>query len=224
MPTTRTPAAEEHLLDGSYDGPVAVRGPLRRLLLWLAPTYLVLFAIWGAVPGILLALQVERLDPAQKVANLALVTTAGALVSMLTQPVAGLISDRTRSPRGRRAPWMVAGTAAGAVLMVVLGMQHTLLGLLLGWVGVSIAYNLAQAPLTAILPDRIPRLARGSFSAVTGLGMLVGMLAGQFLASSLADAVLLAYLLLAGACLGGFTLFTWRAPRPCGARGPPGAL
>src|SRR5699024_11703925 len=81
--------------------------------------------LWGAVPGILLALQVERLDPAQKVANLALVTTCGALVSMLAQPVAGLISDRTRSPHGRRAPWMVAGTAAGAALMVVRSEEHT---------------------------------------------------------------------------------------------------
>src|SRR5690625_1502462 len=220
MPTTRTSASDEHLLDGSYDGPVTVRGPLRRLLLWLAPTYLVLFALWGAVPGILLALQVERLDPAQKVANLALVTTCGALVSMLAQPVAGLISDRTRSPHGRRAPWMVAGTAAGAALMVVLGTQHTLVGLLLGWMGVSIAYNLAQAPLPASLPDRIPRLARGSFSAVTGMGMQVGMLAGQFLASSLADAVLLAYLLLAAACLVVFTLFTWRNPDRSSAEDP----
>src|SRR5699024_4153912 len=111
------------------------------------------------------------------------------------------------SRHGRRAPWMVVGTAAGAVLMVVLGMQHTLLGLLLGWVGVSIAYNLAQAPLTAILPDRIPRLARGSFSAVTGMGTLVGMLAGQFLASSLSDVVLLAYLVLAPAGLVMFAVF-----------------
>src|SRR5699024_10612431 len=112
MPTTRTSASDEHLLDGSYDGPVTVRGPLRRLLLWLAPTYLVLFALWGAVPGILLALQVERLDPAQKVANLALVTTCGALVSMLALPVTVVISDRTRSHHERRAAWMVAGTAA----------------------------------------------------------------------------------------------------------------
>src|SRR5690625_3562277 len=98
--TTTSSAADAHLLDGSYTGPAPVRGRLRRRLLWLAPAYFVGFAVWNALPGILLALQVQRVDPDEKVANLAVGSTVGAVVAMLAQPVAGLISDRTRSRFG----------------------------------------------------------------------------------------------------------------------------
>ena len=220
--TTTSSAADDHLLDGAYTGPVTVHGRLRRLLLWLAPAYFVVFAVWSAVPGILLALQVQHVDPTEKVANLAVVSTVGAVVAMLAQPVAGLISDRTRSRFGRRAPWMVLGTVTGGVMMLVLGTQHTFAGLLLGWVGVSICYNFAQAPLTAIMPDRVPHLARGRLSALTGLGSLAGMLGGQFLASRLDHAITLAYAILAVATAVVFALFVLANPdRPSTTTSPP---
>lgn len=208
MSKTTSPEGPEEILDGSYTGPVTVRGRLLRLLLWLAPTYGAMYVIWGAVPGILLALQVEHLDPASKVANLAVVTTIGAIVSMLTQPIAGLISDRTRSIFGRRAPWMLIGSAAGGILLILLGFQHTLAGIAVLWAAVSVAYNLAQAPMTAIMPDRIPFLARGRFSALSGMGTLVGILGGQFFGASMSGAIPLAYVVLAVLNLGMFTLFT----------------
>ncbi|WP_309127459.1 MFS transporter [Microbacterium sp.] len=203
MSTTTSPPVER-LLDGEYDGPVSVRGPLRRLLLWLAPAYMAIFAVWGAVPGILLALQVEHIDPVNKVGNLALVTTLGAIFSMIAQPIAGLVSDRTRSRLGRRAPWMLVGSALGGALLVVLGFQSTVAGVAIGWIAVSVAYNFAQASLGAIMPDRIPRLARGSFSAVSGLGTLIGLLGGQFFGASMSGSIPVAYLVLA---LLGFTMF-----------------
>lgn len=194
------------LLDGSYGGPVEVRGPLLRLLLWLTPVYLSLFAVWAGA-GLLLSLQVEYIDPAKKVANLAVVTTIGALASMVVQPLAGLASDRTRSRFGRRAPWMVGGSVAGGIAMVALSLQNTVAGVAAGWVAVCLAYNCAQAPLTAILPDRIPRLARGRFSAMSGLGVLAGLLSGQFLAANLSEALPTAYAILAVMCAALFTGF-----------------
>ncbi|MGV2982116.1 MFS transporter [Microbacterium sp. AGC85] len=207
MSTTTPAETVPHLLDGTYQGPVKLRGPLLRLLVWLAPTYMAIFAVWGAVPGILLALQVEQLDPANKVANLAVVTTLGAVFSMLAQPVAGLISDRTRSRFGRRAPWMIIGAVLGGILLIVLGFQTTLVGVILAWIAVSIAYNFAQSPLGAIMPDRIPRLARGSFSALSGLGTLIGLLGGQFFGATMSGAIPLAYLILAALGVVMFVLF-----------------
>lgn len=212
MSTTTPPESATPALDGSFEGPVAIRGALLRVLLWLAPTYLSLFAIWGAVPGILLALQVEHLDPANKVANLALVTTLGALFSMITQPIAGLISDRTRSRFGRRAPWMVTGSVVGGILLIVLGFQNSLIGIAIGWVGVSIAYNFAQSSLAAIMPDRIPRLARGSFSAISGLGTLAGLLGGQFFGAMMGGAIPSAYVILAALGVGMFSTFVLMNP------------
>lgn len=192
-------------------GPAPIRGDLRRLLGWYGPVYTAIYIVWAGT-GILLTLQVEFLDPGRKVANLALVTTIGAVASMLAQPIAGLISDRTRSRYGNRTPWMVGGAAAGGLIMVTLSAQTTLQGITLGWVGVCIAYHFVQAPLTAILPDRVPSLARGRFSAVSGLGVLVGLLSGQFLAAHLSGNFFTAYLVLGAACFVIFAGFALANP------------
>ncbi|WP_167133141.1 hypothetical protein [Paramicrobacterium chengjingii] len=71
MSTTTSPERPEDILDGSYTGPVAVRGRLLRPLVWTAPTDAAMIFTGGAVPGILLAVKVEHLDPASKIANLA---------------------------------------------------------------------------------------------------------------------------------------------------------
>lgn len=151
--------------------------------------------MWAGT-GILLTLQVQYVDPNRKVANLAIVTTIGAVASMLAQPIAGLLSDRTRSRYGNRAPWMVGGSAIGALMMLVLSSQTSVAGITLGWVAVTTAYHFVQAPLMAILPDRVPSLARGRFSAISGLGVL----AGQFLAARLAGNFFTAYFVLGIAC------------------------
>ena len=88
--------------DGTDEPRPLVRGSMTRLLGWIIPANLSIFILWGAIPGVLLPLQVTGLDPANKVASLALVTTIGAFAAMIAQPVAGAISDRTRSRFGRR--------------------------------------------------------------------------------------------------------------------------
>src|SRR5699024_8758249 len=136
-------------------GHTPIRGELRRLLRWYAPVYTAIYIVWAGT-GILLTLQVQYLDPSRKVDNLAIVTTIGAVASMLAKPIAGLLSDRTRSRYGNRAPWMVGGSAIGALMMMVLSSQNTLVGVPLGWVAVTTSYHFVQAPLMAILPDRVP--------------------------------------------------------------------
>jgi MFS family permease len=196
-------ADAERLSPEGYDPQSAARPPvtgrLRRLLVWYG---LVTLGVWlavGAVNAVLLPLQIEEIEPADKAANLALVAGLGALAGMLAQPVAGLLSDRTRSRRGRRAPWIVAGALGAAVGLVVLAAMDGLLGVTLLYVLVNVALSLYLGPKTAILPDRVPRGVRGLFSAVSGLGVLFGVLGGQVLGSLVADSRLLGYSLLAGA-------------------------
>lgn len=196
--SSNTAPTDEQLLDGAYEGPVRIRGRLRRLLWWLVPGYFAIYVLWGAIPGLLLALQVTDVDPdpRAKVANLLVVTTVGAFCAMIAQPIAGLVSDRTRSRWGRRAPWMVIGTVAGGVSLVALGQQHTIVGVAICWSLVQISYNFAQGPLSAIMPDRVPRLARGSFAAISGIGMMVGILGGTFLGAAFKAAIPVGYLAL----------------------------
>jgi MFS family permease len=201
---------DEELVDGATDGPVKIRGPLRKLVWWAIPANFAIFVIWGAVPGLLLAKQVEAFDPdpQAKVANLAIIATVGAFVAMIAQPVAGTVSDRTRSRFGRRAPWMIVGSVVGGIALVTLGFQHSLIGFVICWALVQAAYNFAQGPLSAIMPDRVPRMARGTFSAVSGIALMVGALGGSVIGASFVSMIPVGYAILAIFAVVALLLFT----------------
>ena len=186
---------------------VRIQGPLRGLLLWFMPGTLGIFILWGAIPTVLLPLQVEQLDPVNKVANLAIVTTIGALAAMIMQPVAGTISDRTRSRFGSRAPYIVGGALFGGAALVALGFSSSILMVALCWVLVQVSFNIVQGPFSAMLPDRVPESVRGTFAAMIGAMTMVGSLGGVILASLLSASIPGAYLVLAGTSLVLLTLF-----------------
>lgn len=217
------PEPTDDAMGASPEGPVRITGTLRRLLISLIPANVVIFIIWGAVPSIMLALQVNNLDPDHKVANLALITTLGAFAAMLAQPIAGVVSDRTRSRFGRRTPWILIGSATGTLALIALGLQTSVLGMALAWMGVQISFNFAQGPLSALMPDRVPRQARGSFAAATGVGTMVGLLGGQFVGASFADFLPVGYAILgivAFVTLWGFVHFNPDTPNTAQPREP----
>ncbi|MFE7559186.1 MFS transporter [Kitasatospora sp. NPDC057500] len=171
---------------------------LRRLMACIGPANLSIALVWGAVPGILLALQVQRMVGEQaKVGTLALVTTVGAVFAMTAQPIAGVVSDRTRSRFGPRAPWIVAGTVTGAAALVAMAFMPSIPLLMAAWCVVQLGYNFAMGPLSAVMPDRVPVQKRGLFSAVFGLGTMLGSLFGQILAATFEQRITLAYIVLA---------------------------
>ena len=166
--------------DGSDDPPAPIKG-VRRLLGWIIPANFGIFLIWGSVPGILLPQQLTVMNASDKVANFTIVATIGAFAAMIAQPAAGQISDRTRSRFGRRAPWIVLGALAGGLSLVGLAFANTLVGVAIAWTLVQITYNFAQGPLSAVLPDRVPLARRGTFAALSGIGLMVGALGGQII-------------------------------------------
>lgn len=170
----------------------------RKLALSNTITNIGIFMLWGAIPSILLPLQIQEIDAAGKVGDLALVLTAGALVAMIAQPVAGFISDRTRSRFGPRSPWMILGVTAGGFALVGIASVSSVVEILIAWAIAQLAYNFAQGPLSAILPDRVPTTSRGLFSALLGLGSLIGVFAGQIIAADFTGNIPAGYLLFAG--------------------------
>lgn len=177
---------------------VKVRGKLLRLMSSIFFANIGIFTLWGAIPGILLPLQIQGIDPESKAANLAVVTTVGAFAAMIAQPVAGTVSDRTRSRFGRRAPWMVLGAIIGGLSLIGMSLANGVAQLTIAWVCVQISYNFAQGPLSAIMPDRVPRSVRGTFAALSGLGLMVGSLGGQIVGAQFAGAVGAGYVFFAG--------------------------
>ncbi|WP_434315432.1 MFS transporter [Leifsonia sp. P73] len=181
---------------------VKVRGKLLKLMLWMAFANVAIFGIWGAVPGLLLPLQIQGIvGDGAKAGTLAVVATIGAFAAMIAQPIAGLVSDRTRSRFGRRAPWMVAGALLGGLSLIFMGASNGIVQLTVAWVMVQICYNFAQGPLSAILPDRVPSGARGTFSALSGLGLMVGALGGSIVGAMFAKNLQTGYFVFAGFAL-----------------------
>ena len=57
----------------------------------------------------------EVADPTNKETALAWIAGAGAAASIIFNPLAGALSDRTTSRLGRRRPWVLYGSIAGAL-------------------------------------------------------------------------------------------------------------
>ena len=132
-----------------------------------------------------------------KVGALGLVTGVGALVAVVATPLAGALSDRTRSRFGRRLPWLVGGTLLGALALVVLSRQSTVVGVLFGWAAAQAFFNAAYAGLTAEVPDHVPVEQRGTVSGWFGLPQAVGVVVGVALVTSFTTTVVAGYLLIA---------------------------
>ncbi|MEV6279061.1 MFS transporter [Nocardia sp. NPDC051832] len=200
-------------MTSTSDSPIARLDRSQRRLLWsFIPATAGIYALWGAIPGILLPLQIGAIDEDHKAANLALVATLGACAAMLAQPIAGVLSDRTRSRYGRRAPWILGGALCGGLALLVLSMSSTLAAIALAWIAAQIAYNLAQGPLSAVLPDRVPRSARGTFSAAIGVATMTGVLLGSGAAAAFSGHIPAGYLTFAAVALLAVTLFVLLNP------------
>ncbi|WP_405767974.1 MFS transporter [Streptomyces sp. NBC_01538] len=157
---------------------------------WTASLSLANGAIWVGWFGplqILLASQAEDFAPGtgmSKETLLAWVAGAGALVSLAVNPLFGALSDRTTSRWGRRTPWIVAGAAGGALSLLLLAGASGPWTMVAGWCLVQLTLNAAFAAVTAAVPDRVPRLQRGSVGGWLGVAQILGVVGGTGLATA----------------------------------------
>ncbi|MBE8469917.1 MFS transporter [Streptomyces justiciae] len=157
---------------------------------WTAALSLANVAIWVGWYGplqILLARQAEDFAPGtgmSKETLLAWVTGAGAVVSLAANPFFGALSDRTTARWGRRTPWIVAGSAGGSLSLLLLAGAGGLWLMTLGWCLVQLTLNASFAAVTAAVPDRVPRLQRGSVGGWLGAAQILGAVAGTGLATA----------------------------------------
>jgi MFS family permease len=158
------------------------RAGFRRLLVSLGIAG-ALSAMYAGVGTVLLPLQIERIDRAHKIAALGVVASVSAVFALVFNPIGGALSDRTRSRFGRRAPWLVAASAALLVMLALLGQAGTVPLVLVAWCLAQAVANLYQAPLTAVVPDRVSPARRGAASSVAGVASVLGGVAGVGLAS-----------------------------------------
>ncbi|MCM0620876.1 MFS transporter [Nocardioides bruguierae] len=116
-----------------------------------------------------LALRLTTLDATSSAANLSLVLGIGAFVAFVVNPIAGRLSDRTTSRLGQRKPWIFAGAVISYVGIVVIAFAPGVWAVVLGWSISQLGFNLALAPLVAMLPDQVSQGARGKVASLISL-------------------------------------------------------
>jgi MFS family permease len=122
---------------------------------------------------------------AARVTALALVTSVGTIGTLIAQPLVGVLSDRTRSRLGRRAPWILYGGLLGAMLVAALRYAPSIAILVVLWTLTSIVLNASMTPMMATVADRVPEDRLGTASAMGGLGNFLGGILGGALAGGL---------------------------------------
>ncbi|CAN5826367.1 MFS transporter [soil metagenome] len=122
---------------------------------------------------------------AARAQGLSVVTAVGVVLTMLVQPLVGLLSDRTRSPWGRRAPWIAAGAVTGAACLVGMRFSASIAVLVVAWSLTQLAVNIAQGPLSTTVADRVPENRLSVASAISGAGTFLGGVLGSGAAGGL---------------------------------------
>lgn len=143
-------------------------------LYWIAIGYL-----WSSLGSVILPdLVKELVGPAHKGTALSLLEGLGTVLAVVWQPMAGAISDRTRSRFGRRRPFIVGGTIGDVIFLVGIALSGSYGVLIVFYFLLQAASNTAQGPYQGLLPDAVPEDQRGDASGFYGLGNLLGTLAG----------------------------------------------
>lgn len=135
---------------------------------------------------------------AARAAGLATVTTTSAIVVMILHPVIGVLSDRTRSRFGRRAPWILYAGLVGAVMLAVVRYAPSVGVLVVLWTIAELSLNVANSPLQATVADRVPRDRRGRVTSWTSMGSIIGGILGGVGAGALFAIVGLDFYLILG--------------------------
>ncbi|HEY5845410.1 MAG TPA: MFS transporter [Microlunatus sp.] len=170
---------------------------------FVVPYVVAMVAMWmcfNAPSQVLIGQQLIVLDEANKERNLAIVLSVGAIISLVANPLFGMLSDRSRSRRGRRRPFLLGGAIGTCLGLALLAVAPNVAVLLLGWSLVQGSLNCYLAAIIAIIPDRVPATQRALVSGLAGLSQVIGTVAGVGLTNVMPTTV--AKYALLGAVLG----------------------
>lgn len=197
----------------------ALTGPAQRArgswIFKLSLAYLGVTITWAGPGQVLMSPQIQWLTAHtplgffsdSKETNLAIISFVAGIFALVSTPLWGALSDRTRSRWGRRTPWITLGLVVITVTMLLSGFAWSLPALLVSWVAMQTAINAIISPLSAAIPDHTTVEQRGMVSGWYGfaytlavvLGTAIGTLATAIWPSMLG--ISMGYVLCAAACV-----------------------
>ncbi len=154
---------------------------------WVAQLGVASLGLWMAslTPlQLLLPKQVQAIAPHDKFLVIGLVHAFGAVAAIVATPLVGALSDRTTDARalgklrGRRHRWTLGMAILGAICLVLLSVQVTIVGVLGLWALFSLFINGQYASLSASIPDHVPVRQRATVAGWVGMPQAVGLVIG----------------------------------------------
>jgi Na+/melibiose symporter-like transporter len=137
--------------------------------------FFALTALSQAMHGIILPVRVlDFVAEPQKNTYLGLLTFAGLILAMLIQPVVSAISDRAGFNWGRRRPFILFGILITVLFLSGIGLAGSFAVLFISYLMLQFGNNIAQGPLQAFIPEKVPNAKRGRASGVKGLMEVLG--------------------------------------------------
>jgi MFS family permease len=139
-------------------------------------------------PIILPFLVAEYVGDAVKGTYLGMLRSAGLIVAIIVQPMAGLLSDRSTLRWGRRRPFILLGTILDLLFLAIIGLAGRYWLLFAAVLFLQFSSNVAHGALQGIIPDLVPEDERGRASGVKAVmellpiilvGFTTGPLVGQ---------------------------------------------
>lgn len=199
----------------------ALTGPNRASLWFLVQLNVFgvgLAALWTTVNTIILPERVgDLVSEGMRGTSLGIISLVGIGAAALIQPVAGFLSDRSQLP-DRRRPFMVAGAAGVVLASFAFGLTGQVIVLLVAYLAMQVASNVAQAAFQALIPDlvAVPRrgLASGVKNALNVVGIGIGLAGSQIiLAATDSNGLALGFLALV-LVVGTVLTWWWTPPVP----------
>jgi MFS family permease len=105
--------------------------------------------------------KIIELSPDRRNTILGLATAAGLAVAVLVQPIIGSLSDRTRTPLGRRIPYFFLGAVIVSAALFIMAVAPTLIALVAAILLFQFGSNTVQGPWQALIPDQVPKSQHG---------------------------------------------------------------
>jgi len=157
--------------------------------IWLNIYWLGLNMASGSLTPIILPVLVQHFVGAEVKNTLyGALRAAGLMMAILVQPAAGLLSDRTTSPWGRRRPYIFLGTMLDLVFLTMVALSGNYWLLLLAVVLLQFSSNVAHGALQGLIPDLVPQDQRGRASGVKAVMELLPVVLAAFTVAKLVGA------------------------------------
>lgn len=158
--------------------------------------------ITTVVPAsLLLATHLTVIAGVEAAAAFSLVSGVAGLAALISNPLAGRISDRTAARFGRRRTWILTGGLLAAVLAFGIAFTTEVWQVALVWTIVQVLVQFQLAAAVAFGADQLNPAKRGVTSGIMGVVILLGPVIALGVASALAETPVLQWAVVSGAAV-----------------------